>query len=84
MAFPDFPFPSDLDSFIHHTVVQKYLEDYADHFNLRDVIHFHHNVMKVKPTDSTNRNTQWEVTVQDLETKEVKEQIYDAVVICNG
>ena len=34
MAFPDFPFPDDLPSFIGHEDVQKYLEDYADDFDI--------------------------------------------------
>ena len=38
MAFPDFPFSKDMPSFVKHTVVHKYLEDYADHFQLRDHI----------------------------------------------
>ena len=33
MAFPDFPFPEhELESFLHHTKVLKYLEDYARRF----------------------------------------------------
>ena len=38
MAFPDFPFSKDMPSFVKHTVVHKYLEDYADHVQLRDHI----------------------------------------------
>lgn len=34
MAFPDFPFPEGDESFLHHSEVQKYLEDYAQHFDL--------------------------------------------------
>ncbi|CAG0885434.1 unnamed protein product [Darwinula stevensoni] len=34
MAFPDFPFPEEDASFLHHTKVLEYLEGYAKHFNL--------------------------------------------------
>lgn len=34
MAFPDYPFPEDSESFVHHTVVLKYLENYAEHYQL--------------------------------------------------
>ena len=35
MAFPDFPFPSEWNSFLSHQQVLKYLEDYASHFDLK-------------------------------------------------
>eukprot|EP00397_Hematodinium_sp_SG-2012_P024297 GEMP01025299.1.p1 GENE.GEMP01025299.1~~GEMP01025299.1.p1 ORF type:complete len:382 (+),score=63.06 GEMP01025299.1:172-1317(+) len=38
MAFPDFQFPKGEKSFPHHTVVKKYLEAYADNFQLHDRI----------------------------------------------
>lgn len=34
MAFPDFPFPEEGESFVHHTSVLKYLEDYTHHYDL--------------------------------------------------
>ena len=31
MAFPDFPFPADEpESFLHHSKIRKYLDDYCD------------------------------------------------------
>ncbi len=38
MSFPDFPFAKHLPSFVHHTEVRKYLEQYCDHFRLWDHI----------------------------------------------
>lgn len=35
MAFPDFQFKEEEKSFIHHTQILQYLNEYADHFNLR-------------------------------------------------
>lgn len=34
MVFPDFPFPDNLPSFMAHTDVLKYFEEYAAHFDL--------------------------------------------------
>lgn len=49
MEYPDFPFVDpEGDSFIHHTVVQKYLEDYAQHFELEKCIKFCRKVDSVK------------------------------------
>ena len=38
MAFPDYPFPNQEESFLHHTEVLKYLESYCDHFDVRPCI----------------------------------------------
>lgn len=38
MSFPDFPFEKRLPSFVHHTEVRKYLEQYCDQFRVRDHI----------------------------------------------
>ncbi len=34
MAFPDFPFRENKDSFLHHSQVLQYLESYAQHYDL--------------------------------------------------
>lgn len=38
MAFPDFPFSEDLPSYIGHKDVLQYLDNYADHFGLKQFI----------------------------------------------
>jgi len=38
MAYPDFPFDPKLPSFLSHTQVLKYLEDYTDQYKLNDHI----------------------------------------------
>lgn len=39
MAIPDFPFQDpNGPSFAHHSVIRKYLMDYAKHFNLHPYI----------------------------------------------
>lgn len=40
MVFPDFPFPSYLPSFPSHHDVLKYLQQYADHYDLTRCIRF--------------------------------------------
>ena len=34
MAFLDYPFPKNLPSFMGHQDVLKYLQDFADHYDL--------------------------------------------------
>lgn len=84
MGFPDFPFPTEKDdSFIHHTDVLKYLQSYADHFNLRPSIKLRQHVELVKPV-TTDDGLSWAVTVQDLDTKTSSTTTCDALFICNG
>ena len=38
MAFPDFPFSDTPPSYIYHHDVLKYLEEYANHFDVKKYI----------------------------------------------
>ncbi|EGI64167.1 PREDICTED: flavin-containing monooxygenase FMO GS-OX-like 3 isoform X1 [Acromyrmex echinatior] len=84
MAIPDFPF-QDLDgpSFIHHSLIKKYLMSYAKHFNLYPYIKLNTLVKRVEP-ETINGRTLWMVTYESLETKTEITKIFDAVVLCNG
>lgn len=104
MMLPGFHFDPHLPSFVHHTEMAKYLQQYADHFNLIPCIKFTTTVLSVEPTDVTHTPppigdhlygscelprkgfsfTQWKVTTQNLISKSVNTEIYDAVVVCNG
>ncbi|XP_018359527.1 PREDICTED: flavin-containing monooxygenase FMO GS-OX-like 6 isoform X2 [Trachymyrmex cornetzi] len=84
MAIPDFPF-QDLDgpSFIHHSLIKKYLMSYAKHFNLYPYIKLNTLVKRIEP-ETVNGRTLWMVTYESLETKTETTKIFDAVVLCNG
>ncbi|KYM80459.1 Flavin-containing monooxygenase FMO GS-OX-like 3 [Atta colombica] len=84
MAIPDFPF-QDLGgpSFIHHSLIKKYLMSYAKHFNLYPYIKLNTLVKRVEP-ETINGRTLWMVTYESLETKTETTKIFDAVVLCNG
>jgi cation diffusion facilitator CzcD-associated flavoprotein CzcO len=47
MAFPDFPFESSDESFVHHSKVLDYLEAYAQHFQLKKFIRFNTKVVSI-------------------------------------
>ncbi|KAG9274256.1 dimethylaniline monooxygenase N-oxide-forming 2-like [Astyanax mexicanus] len=87
MSFPDFPFAKHLPSFVHHTEVRKYLEQYCDHFNLWDHIQFGTTVDAVKPVKEQSgwKGLAWDVTTSDgiERSKSIKER-FDAVMVCNG
>ncbi|KAF2366274.1 Flavin monooxygenase-like [Trinorchestia longiramus] len=84
MSFPDFPFPAEGTSFIHHTDVLKYLQDYTQHFDLEPHIKFEHVVQEVKPSRPGEQDTDWLVTVRDLKTDTVSTTLCDALFVCNG
>ena len=85
MAYPDFPFPPEWPSFMTHHQVLRYLEDYANSFDLYKYIHFNSVVTNVRPlVCETNEKPQWEVTVENVLIKESQVLQFDAVIVCNG
>lgn len=53
MVFPDFSFPSDLPSFVHHSKVLEYLQSYASHYRLNQFIRLGTVVDQVEPISIT-------------------------------
>eukprot|EP00736_Rhodelphis_marinus_P014327 Rmarinus@m.13776 len=84
MAFRDFPFSSDLPSYIHHTAVHEYLQVYAREFGLTKCIRFGEKVVEVYPENPGCRTTSWKVNTVDLHTNESNCESFDHVVVCNG
>ena len=90
MNFPDFPFPKDWPSFLHHTQVLKYLNDYATHFRLLHHVKFETRVVSVDPLiNDNNENSEksrwcrWSVEYQHNGCQEQRDE-FDAVIVCNG
>lgn len=82
MQFPDFPFPSQTNSYIRAKNVNDYLNSYANHYDLRRFIKFSHYVVRVRPIFNGG---QWEVIVRNLLTTTGYETfLFDAVLVCNG
>jgi cation diffusion facilitator CzcD-associated flavoprotein CzcO len=75
MELADFPVPDDFPTFGHHSEVLKYIEDYADAFNLRDGITFNTSVDRVAPM----ADDRWAVTLDTGETR-----TYGAVLVATG
>ncbi len=68
--------PEDAPQFAHAHVVEKYLEDYTDHFNLRHLLRLSTTVKKISPLGKTGN---WAIT---LESGEV--EYFDKVVTATG
>ncbi|XP_054719728.1 uncharacterized protein LOC129229444 [Uloborus diversus] len=84
MAFPDFPFKESDKSFLHHTEVLSYLQEYGKHFNVYQQIKFQTLVENVQPLQSPNKELTWKLVARNLKTDENLEEVYDAVMVCNG
>ena len=74
-AYKDFPFPPDAPLYPDHRQVTKYLEAYADRFNLRPHIRFRSRVTKVGKAPDGG----WIVELADG-----SQEPFDAVVVASG
>jgi len=82
MAFPDFPFRESGDSFVHHSKVLDYLQDYSNHFGLEKFIKLNTKIESVRPSQGGDRY--WEVVYRCLNTNSTTNAFFDGVLVCNG
>jgi len=73
--YSDYPMPNSYPDFPSAAQMLAYLNDYADHYNLRAHIQFNTNVECVRPT----ANDCWELTLSTGEKR-----IYGGVIVANG
>lgn len=75
LAFEDFPVPEQWPDYPHHSTLLGYLNDYVDHFRLRETITFNTRVTRAHREEDGS----WTV---DLSTGETR--CYDVMLVCNG
>ncbi|XP_065225542.1 uncharacterized protein LOC135849177 [Planococcus citri] len=81
MEFPEFPHKNfDNRSYLTAAEVLRYVEDYAEYFNLKKYIKFLHYVKSVAPI----QNGRWEIQVTDLQLSKDCTYYFDSVMICVG
>lgn len=81
MSFPDWDIESDV-SYVKQEEVLRWLQSYAEEFNLRKLIKFEHQVIRVSPI--YNDESKWEVIVKDLRNQRYDTYEFDYVMVCNG
>lgn len=90
MGFLDYPFrfrggreDGDPRAFPRHEEVLAFIEDFADHYRLLDLVRFHSHVVRVHPSGRNGDGwvVDWESS--DSEAKS-KSETFQAIVICNG
>ncbi|KAI8481950.1 hypothetical protein Bbelb_403120 [Branchiostoma belcheri] len=85
MSFSDFPFPKDTPPYLPYHRVYTYLQDYAQHFDLKEHIRFGTQVSRIQKTEDFDETGRWEVrTVQTGHGNGEQKEIFDAVMVCNG
>jgi cation diffusion facilitator CzcD-associated flavoprotein CzcO len=75
------PMPESLPDYPSHWQLAAYLDDFVDHFGLRDKISFGTEVVKVAPNGGGGR---YVVTLRSRDAREPETRYYDHVLVCNG
>lgn len=78
--FPDYPMPDDWPDYPHHSQVLRYLESYADHFDLREHVWYGSEIERIETADGGRID----VTVKPTSGSAGRRLRYAAVVIANG
>lgn len=76
-CFSDFPFPEDANDYPHHTEMAKYIINYAQHFNLPELIRFHTKVITI-----SQKGDKWEVVVDSVEEDGQTLKGEQSVILC--
>ncbi|KAI8917961.1 flavin-binding monooxygenase-like-domain-containing protein [Entophlyctis helioformis] len=71
LAYSDFPVPKEWPTFMPHRYVARYLQMYAEHFDLKKHIKFNRRVLSIVPenNESGEHTGRWEVTTQKCRRK---------------
>ncbi|XP_055930613.1 flavin-containing monooxygenase 5-like [Argiope bruennichi] len=83
-AFSDFPPPAEFPTYLHHAMCLKYLEMYAEHFDLLGSISYYQEVQQIIPSEDYGTTGKWLVKVRNLRSDETREEIFDGVMVCTG
>ncbi|KAJ0357239.1 hypothetical protein COL154_010282 [Colletotrichum chrysophilum] len=83
--YTDFPFPKDVPTHPPAKDVERYLEAYADNFDLKRHVQFSTKVTKIERDDDANKWTIYtRSTKSDTENAAEEQQIFDRIVIATG
>lgn len=80
MRFTDYDVPINDKSFLSAHEVVEFLNSYADEFQLKKLIRFEQQVIRVLPL----KGGRWEVLLKDLQTGTYSTDLSDFVMVCNG
>ncbi len=78
-AFSDFPMPPSYPQWPSGAQVQRYLEDYAEHFGVTPHIRFQTTVTNLEFQDGS-----WQMDIYDAVNDETGTLVFDYVAVCTG
>lgn len=87
MQLSDFSFPTSLPSFPSHSDVLHYLQSYARHFCVNDVIRLNSTVTSVVKAEPSGdpRTSAWKLRISSTtHQNESYEEEVDKLLVCNG
>ncbi|XP_017090330.2 senecionine N-oxygenase [Drosophila bipectinata] len=79
MGFPDFEIAKNERSYVRSDEILDFLNQYADHFDLKKHIRFNSYVIRVAP-----KKNMWQVLVKDVTTNQIEFHYFDKVMVANG
>ncbi|CAI5445170.1 unnamed protein product [Caenorhabditis angaria] len=82
-AYSDFPPEERMATYMHNREINRYLNDYAKHFDLLKYIKFNHSVQKITRNHNYNETGQWKVDYLDDKNKNQSE-VFDGILLCCG
>ncbi|CAJ0604335.1 unnamed protein product [Cylicocyclus nassatus] len=82
-AYSDFPPEPTMANFMHNSEMYRYLNNYADHYDLKKHIKFDHKVLDIERSNDYKETGQWTVTFEDGFGNKGTE-VFDGVLLCSG
>ncbi|KAF8777028.1 Dimethylaniline monooxygenase [N-oxide-forming] like protein [Argiope bruennichi] len=83
-AFSDFPPPKEFPNYMHNSKMIRYIEMYAENFDLTRHITFEHEVKSIEQASDFEETGRWVVTVQKNGSSQPFQETFDGVMVCAG
>ena len=83
-AFSDYPMPAEFPNHMHNRYMLDYINMYVDHFELKKHIKFRTEIVGISKTKDFAQTGQWDITVKDIESGKETNEVFDAILVCNG
>ncbi|XP_041357344.1 dimethylaniline monooxygenase [N-oxide-forming] 1-like [Gigantopelta aegis] len=82
-CFSDYPFPKEVPTYMPMKLVRKYLNSYAEHFNLKPYIQLETKIIQVSKARDYDESGKWDIAIEDSNGRRHTEIVH-AVIVCTG
>ncbi|XP_013790436.2 dimethylaniline monooxygenase [N-oxide-forming] 5-like [Limulus polyphemus] len=80
-AYSDFPPPKEFPNYMHNSYMIRYIEMYAEKFDLGQHIRYRHEILKVVENHDFDETGRWKVTIRDIDKNISFDDVYDGVMV---